>query len=489
MRMLRGTIYACMLIFFLCGPVNATYSQDRDRIALGISDVTKLALENNFDIFIYRLDQRISEKELLKAQSVYDTNLDASYEYDEDRLDKNSIVLGTTTTTITQQGSLSKRLPTGTVLSLDIDHSRRVTDSTSYSINPYHESAATVSITQPLARNFLGIIDRNTIKITGLDVENTGYTSLDKIEYELAGSQEAYWKLVLAHKDLELAKNMLENTKVLFAANKRKFDIGMVELPEFYAVEADLNQKENDLLFATDKLNSALNLLRFKLNLDKDIIIDPVDDFECREITAKFEDIITIALNNRRDYKADKNTVKSMDLYLEIKKSSMWPQIDLKGTFKKNGLDRKFNNSMRDITGKDRPEYIAEVVFSFPLENSQARAEYSQKELKKARALVALKKTECLIFVEVNDAFVHAKRMYDSVRLLKKAAELEHKKYLGEEERFNRGRTDTDRLLRYQNDFFAAELIYLRSLYNYKEAVIDLNVAMNNLLKTDEDRL
>jgi len=71
------------------------------------------------------------------------------------------------------------------------------------------------------------------------------------------------------------------------------------------------------------------------------------------------------------------------------------------------------------------------VVFSFPLENSQARAEYSQKELEKARALVALKKTECVIFVEVNDAFVHANRVYNSVNLLKKAAELERKKYLG----------------------------------------------------------
>jgi len=129
------------------------------------------------------------------------------------------------------------------------------------------------------------------------------------------------------------------------------------------------------------------------------------------------------------------------------------------------------------------------VVFSFPLENSQARAEYSQKELEKARALVALKKTECVIFVEVNDAFVHANRVYNSVNLLKKAAELERKKYLGEEERFNRGRSDTDRLLRYQNDFFVAELLYLRSMYNYQTAIINLKVMMNNLLKTDEASL
>jgi len=486
MKMLCRTIYLCLLICALCSGAHAVSAQDQNKMELGIDKVTKLALKNNFDILIYRLDQRISEKDLLKAQSVYDTNLDASYEYGEDSLDSPSVFAASRTATVIQEAGISKKLPIGTILSLDVDHLRHSSDSAYSLLNPYHESAATISITQPLARNFLGIIDRNTIKITGLDIENTGYTSLDKIEYELADSQEAYWNLVLAYKDLELSKNMLENTKGLFAANKKMHDIGMVELPEFYAVEADLNQKENDVLFANDKVNSAFNLIRLKLNLGKGVLIDPVDDFEHHKITATFEDVITTALNNRRDYKADKNRVKSMDLSLEIKKSSMWPQIDLKGTLKKNGVNRQFNDSVKEITSKDQPEYIVEVVFSFPLENSQARAEYSQKELEKARALVALKKTECVIFVEVNDAFVHAKRMYNSVGLLKKAAELERKKYLGEEERFNRGRSDTDRLLRYQNDFFVVELLYLKSLYNYQIALINLKVVMNNLLKTDE---
>lgn len=486
MKTLHRTTCLCLLVFFLCSGVCSLSAQDENKMELGIDRVTKLALKNNFDILIYRLDQRISEKDLLKAESVYDTSLDASYEYDEDRLDNPSVFAPSRTTTITQEVGISKKLPTGTILSLDVDHLRHSSDSAYSLLNPYHESAATISITQPLARNFLGIIDRNTIKITGLNIENTGYISLDKIESELADSQEAYWNLVLAYKDLELTENMLENTKDLFAANKKMHEIGMVELPEFYAVEADLNQKENDVLFANDKVNSALNLMRLKLNLDKGVLIDPVDDFEHRKLTATFSDVITTALNNRRDYKADKNRVRSMDLSLEIKKSSMWPQIDLKGTLKKNGLDRQFNDSVKDITSKDQPEYIAEVVFSFPLENSRARAEYSQKELEKARALVALKKTECVIFVEVNDAFVHLNRMYNSVNLLKKAAELEHKKYLGEEQRFNRGRSDTDRLLRYQNDFFVAELLYLRSMYNYQTAIITLKVAMNNLLKTDE---
>jgi outer membrane protein TolC len=471
----------------LCRPNLSALAQEH--LELDISEVTTLAIENNFDIQIYKLDRSISEKDLLKAQSIYDTSLDTSYKYNENRLDNAFPFTGTRATTVIQEGSLSKKLPTGTILSAGLGHSRQSTNSVFSTINPYHESDASLSITQPLARNFLGIIDRNTVKITGLDVENTGYTSLDKIEKELADSQKAYWRLLLAYKDLRLTEDLLTNTKSLFVANKNKFDMGIVEAPEFYGVEADMNQKKNNVLLANDYLNSALNNLRLKLNLDKDAIVVPKDDFVCPELKVKFEDVIRTALNNRRDYKTAENNIKKMALSVEMKKNALWPQIDIKGTFKKNGLDQKFANSIKEITSQDNPEYAVEVIFSFPLENSQARAEYSQKELEKVRALVELKKIECLIFVQVNDAFYHANRMYDSVKLLRLAADFEHKKFLGEEDRFNKGRSDTDRLLRYQNDYLSAEVRFLRSLYDYKEAVIDLNVAMNNLLRTYEENV
>ncbi len=478
-----------LALLILFGSGNMVFSEETGVLELDIERVTELAISNNFDIQIYKLDRRISEKDLLKAESVYDTVLDAEYKYSKDKLNRPSDVLGKQAVVVSQSGSIEKKLPTGTILSLGIDHSRQASNSFFSDINPYHETGIDMSVTQPLAKNALGVIDRNTVKITGLDVQSAGYTSLNKIEMELADTQKSYWALVLAHRYLRLARDMLENTEQLYASNKSKFDIGMVELPELYAVEADLKQRKNDLLLAENNLHNALNMIRYKLNLSQSQEIIPADDFVLYEITSSFEDIISAALENRRDYKAAKNDVKAMRMGVEIKKNSLWPQIDLKATLRRNGLDQKFRDSIKEITSKDQPQYTVEVVFSFPFENRQARAEYSQKELEQVRALVNLKKTECLIFVETNDALINAKRMYDSAGLLRLAAELEHKKYLGEEERFNRGRSDTDRLLRYQNDYFRAEIAYLKSLNACKEAVIDLNVAMNSLIKSEEKAL
>jgi len=483
--MIRQFNILCILLAISLGTSNLCADAPKE-LVLDMADVNKLAIENNFDIQIYKLDKSISEKELLKAGSVYDTNLAASYKYDEDELERSSVLLGAKTTTNQHSATLDKTLPTGTVLSLSADHVRQASNSAFSTLNPYHESTASVSITQPFGKNLFGVIDRNTVKITGLDVENTGYTSFDKIEQELADTQKSYWSLLLAYKNRELTKEILVSAQELFANNQKNLSVGLIEAPESYATEANLKQRQRDLLFANENISSALNRIRFKLNLRKDAAVLPKDTFMPEKIDLNFDEILKSALSLRRDYKAAKNTIKSMDLYVQIKKNSLWPQIDLKGTFKRNGLDQKFSRSIKEITSRNQPEYILEVIFSFPLENSQARAEYSQKELEKAKALVSLKKIECLIYVQTNDAYTHLINAYDASKLLSQAKELQHKKYLGEKDRFMKGRSNTDRLIRYQQDYLQASQAYLNSLYDYEAALIDLKTAMNKLLQEDE---
>lgn len=481
--------HLCYLIIvsliYAASAASVLSAQEEKKLQLSIEDVSRLALKNNFDIQVYMLDRDISEKELLKAGSVYDTSLNASYTYDEDRLKRSSALLGERSTAVSQQAGLSKTLPTGTVLSLSASHDRAAGSSAFNTLNPYHESDASISLTQPLARNFFGIIDRNTVKITRLDIQNAGYTSLDKIEREAADTHKAYWRLLLTYKELALTDEILQSATDLYDAQEKNFNIGLLEAPEFYAIEANLKERQKDSVLAYNDMNTASNLLKYKLNIDRELTIEPKGVFVFDEISVPFADIMKTALENRRDYKAAKNTVKAMELYVEMKKNSLWPEIDITGTIKKNGLSSEFSESVKEIADKDYPEYTVGVTFSFPIENSAARAEYSQGELEKVKALINLKKTECLILVQVHDAYITAKSMHDSTTLLKDAAELQHKKYLGEEDRFKKGRSDTDRLIRYQQDYLRTSLMYFSSLYNYQAALIDLNVAMNRFLQED----
>ena len=54
---------------------------------------------------------------------------------------------------------------------------------------------------------------------------------------------------------------------------------------------------------------------------------------------------------------------------------------------------------------------------------------------------------------------------------------------MAEGQRFKRGRSDTDRLIRYQQDFLQAKLKYLDALYAYIAADIDLKLTLNVYLR------
>lgn len=459
------------------------YAQEASKtiLKLSISELSKLAIENNFDIQIYKLDKSISEKDILKAEAVYDTDLDFNYDYTEDKLNRSSVIFGKRVTTVSQNAGITKQIPSGTVLSLGISHAREVNNSAFSTTNPVHESEIGLSIIQPIAKNAWGILDRYNIKITELDIENTSYTSIDKIENELADTQKAYWDLVFREQQLLVTKDIHRIARELYEQNTRNFDLGLVEAPEFCSTEANLKEKEQEVVLSEDLINRAINKIRLKLALEKDVKIITTDNFTSEKLELSFEELFRTALETRRDYRTAKNDVKKLNLEIEMKKNSLLPQIDIVASLKRNGVDKKFINSVREISSEEFPEYSAGVVFSMPLELSAETADHTQKVLEKAKALITLKKTECEIFVNVHDAYIHLISTYDSAGLLKDAMELQKKKYEGEADRFRKGRSDTDRFIRYQDDYLRARLVYLKILYEYEVAIIDLNLVMNRL--------
>lgn len=483
LRMIVGAGIGILLI--VTSPLFA--DEEVQILSLSLKEATALALKNNFDIQIYQLDQLIKEEDILVDSAVYDTTLEASYGYDEDRRETSSRLAGTRSTSVEQSFDLSRKLPTGTVLSLGAAHTREYTNSVWASVNPYHENSIEASLRQPLLKDVWGIQDRNNLKITQLDIDNSGYTSQGKIESELGSAQKAYWSLALAEAKIDLERDMEKAARRLYETSKDNFDTGIMEDAELFATAANLKERQRDVTLAKDNLNHAINELRFKLNLPKDVLIKSADEISFFDL----EDIddlklINNAFSSRRDYKWARNKIKRENLSLEMKQNALWPQLDIVGTFKKNNVDADFDNSLGDIFQGDNPEYIAMIEFTFSLENRKAKGEFNRKKLEKAKAIINLKKVECLILISVNNAISRLESAQAAARLQEKVTEFQKRKYFSEEKRFKRGRSDIDRFIRYQQDFLKAKLNYLNSLYAYTAADIDLKLTLNTLLKEIE---
>jgi len=489
-RRTKKVVYLLVgVIWFIYSFDCSLYAQDEVLEAAGgtlefsIDEISRIALENNLDIQMAKLDLYIEQEGNQIAQSIFDTFFTFYGSYLNDRKDTPSAVLGSENMTRIFGGKVAKKLPTGTDVEIDVYHQKNYTDSMFATLNPAHEAMAKVSLRQPLGKNFFGLRDRGEIKLTKLDIENFKWTSLSDIELHLAQVQEAYWRLVLAFNELEVRREMLKRAKRLYGAYEDKSEIGLAEEPAVVASRANVKVRESELLIAKLKVTEAQNNLLFLISEDDlTVTIKPKDSLMGEVHLYDFYRQMSEAVEGRRDYRRAKNMGERNKIDLAIKKNALWPQIDLEASFARNGIDTDPGDAWSEFNSEKHPEIFVGVTISTPLEMRKEKAQRNQAELEKEKYILFLKQIEHLIFKEINTIVASVNTYALEVETNEELVALQEAKLSAEEEILHYGRSSIDAIIRYQEDVLTAKLNFIHSLFNYRIAVINLETAKNSLL-------
>ncbi len=475
-----------MVIIFLLGSsflVSAGEEGEKKVHRLSLKEATEIALLNNFDIQLTKYDAWIARTGKDVAQSIYDTIFEAEVKYANDQSKSASAFAGTKTMDNDYNVGLSKKLPTGTQVSLDMTNNRRWTDSSSSSSPLTHDSTLGVTIEQDLGKNFLGLQDRGDVKITLIDIENTEYTTLDKIESSIAEVQKAYWSLILEIELLKIEEDMVAEAKKLHDLHQEKLTDGLVEIPEAIASEANYKSRKNTLILVQNQVQAKMNVLKFLLNIEEDVDIEPTEEFDLLDGNEELAESLKWAFENRQDYKKAHSEIESKDMTLNMKRNNMWPEINLTATFEQNGLGDHFKQAVTQVTDENNPNLSAGLTITFPLENRMAKGQLKAAELGKAKALLELKLLERQIAVEVADQVRDCNIFREIAANSQEIAELQTQKLEEEEKRFGYGRSDTDTVIRFQEDLVQARSVVAAAVQRYHAALVDLRKKEGTLLK------
>lgn len=454
-------------------------------LELSVERVSDLALERNLDIQIARYDAYVKRNDLFTAVSIFDTILNAGIGYTDDRLQRSSTLLGTASQTTVYEAALSKKLPTGTTLGAGVEHTRSWSDSPFASTNPAHDARVSLSVKQAVGKNFFGLLDRSEVKLTRLDIENAEYISLEKIEEALARVQKAYWRLVAARQKTAIRRDMLAQADELLEIYSQKIKIGLAEKVDLYAAQANQEVRKRELLVAEQEERSAANNLLLLLNYDIRDDIRVVTGESPALASLEYEDFIASlseAVDSRRDYARARNDVDARQLEVVMKKNSLWPEVDLEASLLRNGVAQKYTQSVENVADSENPRYYFGLTVSVPLENSKAKGEVKSAQLEQAKTLLLLKKKERQIVVEVHDAVDAVNTTLEEARGNELIVKLQEEKLSEEQRRFRLGRSNSDTLIRFQEDLLRAQLDLADSLYAYHARHIESRLARQTLL-------
>lgn len=487
-------VYICLvaIVGLTCNIVFAEDSISRiiaNSIAVGqartfsLSDISNLALENNFDIQLAKYDVMIARTKKGQVQSVYDTFLTAEVKYGKDKSVSSLASAAGKTMTNDYDIGISKKLPTGTTISVDQTNSRAWTDSTAVTMNPSHDSSLGVTVSQDLGKNFFGIQDRGEVKITQIDIENSEYASLDKIEQSLADVQSAYWDLVLAMQLLSIDQGMLKQAEKLYQINEEKVKDGLVEQPDFLDSKANYKQRLSDVAVANNTVKMKMNVLKLQLNLTEDMAdVFPSEKLVLVIQNPQIETSLSNAFEYRRDYRQELNNVRMSNIAVSMKKNNAWPEINLKASMVRNGLGEHFKQSVENIINENHPNFSASFSVSMPLENRDAKSQLKKAQLERVKTLISLKLLERKIMIDVIDQVRLCNTLFEKSRQQKEIASLQEQKLKEQEKIFSYGRSNVDTIVRYQHDSLVAQQKAAFAMFDYYVSLINLKVKEGMLL-------
>ncbi len=474
-------------------------TEDMKFLNLTLKDAIILALNNNYDIRIAKIDPKIKDKDITVAKSVFDPILTITGERDvREEPRSNTLITGTSgiiqrfNDNNTIKATLEKPMETGARVTLDFDLLIRnfIDPATFQTLNPMSTAVFEAKVSQPLLKN-AGIfynrseiyIARNDKKKSVLELKMTAIEVINTV-------QKAYWELVKAIEELRVRKKSLERAEDLLRKNKIQVKVGTLAPIELLVAEEGVASQiegvvvaENDIKDREDDLKQVVNLRTDTVFSDVSIV--PLDkaSFEIGEIS--LDESIKIALANRPEFSAQGLDIKTAKIRVKQQRNQLLPKLDVEAGIRYRGMAGDFGNAI-DATFSER---FQDEFFGFtlevPLGNREARSNYTNAMLEKKQTVLSTSKVEQEIVVEVRKAVRQIKTNAERIRASKKAKELARERLKAEEKKFKVGRSTSLEVIRAQADLAVSEGKATNAIVDYQISLGNFDAVLGTILRNN----
>lgn len=461
-------------------------------LKIGIVDCMLYALKKNHDILINKIEPMLKEDDVRIAQAEFEPEFTLDYSVEDNTEAATNIFQGTGNSNTNDRilgAGVSGQLYAGTEYSFDVSGQRSKSNSSIQTLNPSYSITPTLTITQPLLRGFGTQINKADIFIARNNKLESDSSFKNTVINTISSVKSAYYRYILFLESYSIEKLALERVKSLLEINRVRYSKGLVSSVDLLEAEAEVAQREKVLLSFESELKKAEDELKFITNIVDDpevwnAKIELLDKPLFKPEKVDFANAAKNAFAFRPDYEAAKIDLKNRDIRIMVSKNALLPTVDLTGSFGLNGLGEDYKAALGK-TNANFPDLSAGIEITIPW-GGEERAQYDQRKLEKAQALLALRKLEQSIILEVRDRVRDVNIRAEQVRVAKFLRAKERENFTAQKERYAAGQVSTHDMLDYQDKLSQAEIGYVKSLIDYNNSIINLDKTQGlTLVKND----
>jgi len=463
---------------------------------LSLEDCIGLALENNLDLRIERMDRGLAALGVTEARGGYDPELTVSAKRShEETAGENA---GTADGALdllgseTDSESLSATIGGATALgglSYEVGVRSGRSDGTRDG-NPFDTSSgsAGITLTQPMLKGFRTDGTRYQVRVARRQSAEAAVQLEARVQNLLADVESAWFGLLEAQESIRVQEEAVRLATQLYEDNRRKVQIGALASLDEKQAESQAAAARADLSSARRAHAEAQNTLKALIYADhrgtRDVHLAPVGVLASSPAAVDAAASGERALERRPDLRQARLALERRGWAVDYQRNQTLPSLDLVGGA---GVSASDEDSRRDVFDRleaaDEPYWTLGVTLAFPLGNRAARSRHQQSVAEEEKARVELRQLEEAALVEVDNAARSVEAGWERLQATREARDYAAQALDAEQRKLASGRSTSFVVLQLQRELTQARNAAVRALTDYNRELSALARAEGAMLE------
>lgn len=482
---------------------------DPAEIQLTLQQAIEMALENNLNVVVSRLDTQVQAEGVASAKGVYKPYVSANLNNLDSRSPAQNQLIGASILSSTRTNyalAWDQQLTTGGSYNFSWQNLRQTTNSAFSGFNPLYDAALSAQVIQPLAQNFK--LNPNKQRI--LVAQNSERISRFQFETQVMDTVRdvsiGYLDLIFSIRDLEVGRQSLKLAQDLLRNNRIQVEVGTMAPIDVLEAEAEVAAREEAVILGESAIVGYEDLLKGLINDPEsprfwDTRYVPVSEPVMENIQIDVDEAIRVALQRQPLLQASRVELETRDYNVRFTKNQILPQLDLVGSVALSGIGGDqivredfagapsgvvpggYGDALDTLFGGDYRDWSLGLNVSYPIGNSTAEAQHAQATVAARQQRARLDSNQILVAQSVRQtsrAVDTGRKRIDATRV---ARELAEKRLEAEQKKFEVGMSTSFLIVQAQRDLAQAAANELRALIDYNKAIVLFERARGTILE------
>ncbi len=373
-------------------------------VGIGLKSAITAAVRNNLDVQGSRIEQAITQTDVVRAEAAFDAVFLASAGFQSNNIPPPPLDLGPFDNAFTQENTetslstgIQKRLISGGTVAASFDTNFTSQSTTSiYDPANYWTNSVNFNIDQPLLQGFGSDVNEAQIRIAR-NSDRAGVLNVRQTLLNVVRDTEVqYWTLLQSRQQVVAAAWLLRVGSDVRDILKRRLNFDAT-VADYALAVAIVEARRATLIRAWLASRDASDRLKLLMNdpaapVGGDALLVPIDAPVQEPIRYSLRDAIVTSVEQNPSIARSLLAIDDAAIRLVVADNGRLPQLGLQAGVTLTGQDNSagtFSGAMNDINDASFVSWLAQMAFSQPIGNRAAEAEYRKARLRRSGAVIS----------------------------------------------------------------------------------------------------